>query len=239
MRTMVLLQASCSCPFRAGANGTSTARLRRGAEVLQAAGRDELRRHVGRRDQLQGASLRAASRADAADGVRSRRQFHPRLRRRAVRPAARAAHRCGRQHLGDRRRRRTWPTSSIRPGRLEMVLGVQGPARRDGTTSATCGCSTSRTRRWSARPATSSCCRATARATSLVSEVRQGRQLHQDLGQEGQGAGRVRPAAFAGVRRQGAALHRRPQQRAHPGVRRRRQLHPRVEAIPARRAGCS
>ena len=49
-------------------------------------------------------------------------------------------------------------------------------------------------------------------------------------GRKGKGARRVRPAAFAGVRRQGAALHRRPQQRAHPGVRRRRQLHPRVEA---------
>ncbi len=65
---------------------------------------------------------------------------------------------------------------------------------------------------------------------SLILKFDKRRQLHQDLGQEGQGPGRVRPAAFAGVRRQGPALHRRPQQRAHPGVRRRRQLHPRVEA---------
>ena len=50
------------------------------------------------------------------------------------------------------------------------------------------------------------------------------------LGRQGEGAGRIRSAALAGVRRTGAALHRRPQQRAHPGVRRRRQLHPRVAA---------
>ena len=50
------------------------------------------------------------------------------------------------------------------------------------------------------------------------------------LGQQRQGAGRIRPAALPGVRRARAALHRRPQERAHPGVRRRRQLHPPVPA---------
>ena len=49
-------------------------------------------------------------------------------------------------------------------GRLEMVLGFKSrPA--NGTSSVICGCSTSRTRRWSGRPAICSCCRATARAS--------------------------------------------------------------------------
>ena len=64
----------------------------------------------------------------------------------------------------------------------------------------------------------------------LRAQVRLRRQLHQDLGRQGQRAGRIRSAALAGVRRAGAALHRRSQQRPHPGVRRRRHLHPRVAA---------
>ena len=229
---------SCSFQFRAGANGTSTARLRRGSRILQAAGRREFRRHVRRRDQLQGQHLRAASRADAADGVRRRRQFHPRLRRRPVRPAAWAAHRRARTTSGRPTSRRMWSTSSTRPGgwrwcsackdrpgewhefghlRLfnEPNEAVVGPT---GDLFVLQG---------------------HGKGQSLVLKFDQRRQLHQDLRQEGQGAGRVRPAAFAGVRRQGPALHRRPQQRAHPGARRRRQLHPRVRSIPARRAGCS
>ncbi len=49
-------------------------------------------------------------------------------------------------------------------GRLEMVLGVRA-APASGMSLGTCGCSMSRTRRWSGRPAICSCCRATARAS--------------------------------------------------------------------------
>ena len=201
-----------------------------GSRIVQAAGRHEFRRHLRRRLQFQGQHLRHPSRADAADGVRPRRQFHPRLRRRPVRPAARAAH-----------RRAT--TTSGRP-MSPAHRGLQVQSRRAAGDGA---------RRARAAPGEwhdfghlrlfnepneavvgptgdMFVLQGHGKGESLVLKFDTRRQLHQDLGQEGQGAGRVRPAAFAGVRRQGAALHRRPQQRAHPGVRRRRQLHPRVEA---------
>ena len=175
------------------------------------------------------ANLRAASRTDAADGVRSRRQFRPRLRRRPVRPAARAAHRCAGQHLGDRRRgSRGLQVQSV--GRLEMVLGVKGRAGRDGTTTVICGCSTSRTRRWSAPNGEIFVLQGHGKGESRVAQVRQATATSSRAwGKKGKGPGefdcRIRWCSMPrGCSTSPTATS------AHPGVRRRRQLHPRIGA---------
>ena len=155
-----------------GANGTSIARLRRRARILQAAAGHELRRHVRHRDQLHRAHLFVLHR-----GPMPLMEFDPDGnfvrgwgdglfdRPHGLRIDAR------RQHLGDRRRvARRLQVQSVGPARDGARRARAGPARC--TTSAICGCSTSRARRWSGRPATSTCCRATARAPSLHHQVR-------------------------------------------------------------------
>ena len=221
----------------AHANHSSSTALRRRRRIVQAAAGRELSRHFRHRLQFQGPHLRHPSRADAADGVRRRRQFHPRLRRRHVRTLARPADRRRGQYLGH--------GCALQHGLQVRSFGAardgarrQGPRRRVAsvrTSAAVRGAERSRGRAErrhlrAARPWQGRLAR---------HQIRPRRRLHQDLGRQGQGAGPVRPAALAGVRRAGAALHRRPQQRPHPGVRRRRQLYPRSPPIPARPAACS
>ena len=73
-------------------------------------------------------------------------------------------------------------------GRLEMVLGVKGhPA--SGIRSGICGCCTSRTRRWSDRPATSSCCKGHGKAESLVLKFDRDGNFIKTWGKKGKGPG--------------------------------------------------
>ncbi len=213
------------------------ARLCGGARELQAAGRHDVRQHLGRGDQLQGEHPGAASRAASVDGIRPERQVHPARSAPAVRPAARAADRRRRTTSGRPTSRRTWSTRSTRRADpagarrarqcrrhapIRPPAAVQRAERRGVRARGRC------LRDPGARP---------RRAEGA--QVRQRRQFHQGLGQEGQRAGRVRHRAFDRDRRQGPRLRRRPQQPAHPGVRRRRQLRARNRSIPARRAGSS
>ena len=79
-------------------------------------------------------------------------------------------------------------TSSIRPAGSRWCSAARaGPA--NGTSSATCGCSTSRTRRWSGRPATCSCCKATARASRCVLKFDRDGNFIKTWGKKGKGPG--------------------------------------------------
>ncbi len=68
--------------------------------------------------------------ADAADGVRPRRQLHPRLRRRAVRPARTGCASMRRTTSGPPMWPATWSTSSTRPGGWRWCSAfAAGPAK--------------------------------------------------------------------------------------------------------------
>ncbi len=206
----------------------SAARLCPGAGSVRPARRHDDGQHIRGCDQLQGPHLRAPSRAGSADGVRPNRQIHPRDGRGLFRPAAWASHRCAGQHLDHRR-----PLAhrlQDEPGRPHPQRARRArQCRRDARVRASAA--VRRADRHRVRTGGRHLRDAGPRQGRFQGrQVRQGRQLHQDLGQARLRSRRIQHRAFDRGRPRRTSPRRGPQQCPHPGVRRRRQVYPRVQA---------